>query len=179
MELIKILKNVSSNTTKIGNNENNISSNLGIINTNKNNISSNLEQITDIKSLLPTSEIFEKTYSIKNQSFTFVKSIIFFKLLEIEIENNFNVNGKLEINSDIYYKYTNLQLDHHRLQHEYRIFDDKNNLIHGRIFNKINNSTDFDNNIMLVKDNFYVTFKNNYSKIKMILYLYRVNRKGI
>ena len=59
--------------------------------------------------------------------------------------------------------------------------DDKNNLIHGRIFNKINNSTDldFDDNIMLVKDKFYVTFKNNYNKIKMILCLYRVNRKGI
>ena len=36
-----IKKDVSFNTTKIGNNENNISSNLGIINTNKNNISSN------------------------------------------------------------------------------------------------------------------------------------------
>ena len=59
--------------------------------------------------------------------------------------------------------------------------DDKNNLIHGRIFNKINNSTglDFDNNIMLVKYNFYVTFKNNYNKIKMIFDLYRVNRQGI
>ena len=34
--------------------------------------------------------------------------------------------------------------------------------------NKINNSTDldFDNNIMLVKDKFYATFKNNYNKIK-------------
>ena len=42
------------------------------------------------------------------------------------------------------------------------------------------NSTDlnFDNNIMLVKDNFYVTFKNNYNKIKMILELYRVYRHG-
>ena len=166
-----IEKDVSSNTTKIGNNENNISSNLGIINTNKNNISSNLEQITDIKSLLPTSEILKKTYSITNQSFKFVKSIIFLKLLEIEVENNFNVDGKLEIDSDIYYKYTNLQLDNHRLQHEYKIFDDKNNLIHTKIFNRINNSTDlnFDNNTMLVKDDFYYTFKSNYNKIKIIL----------
>ena len=59
--------------------------------------------------------------------------------------------------------------------------DDKNNSIHKKIINKINNSTDldFDNNIMLVKDNFYVTFKNNYNKIKIILDLYRVNRQGI
>ena len=54
-----------------------VSSNLGKISTNEGNISSNLEQITDIKSLLPTSEIFKKTYSIKNQSFKFVKSIFF------------------------------------------------------------------------------------------------------
>ena len=48
----------------------------------------------------------------------------------MEIENNFNVDGKLEINSNIYYKYGSLQKDHHRLQHEYQIFDYKNNLFH-------------------------------------------------
>ena len=31
---------------------------------------------------------------------------------------------------------------------------------------------------MHVKDNFYVKFKNNYSKIKIMLYLYRVYRHG-
>ena len=31
---------------------------------------------------------------------------------------------------------------------------------------------------MYVKDNFYVKFKNNYNKIKIILYLYRVYRHG-
>ena len=31
---------------------------------------------------------------------------------------------------------------------------------------------------MLVKDNFYITFKNNYNKIKIILDLYRVYRHG-
>ena len=111
--------NISSNLGKIGDNENNISSNLKIINTNTNNISSNLEQITDIKSLLPASEIFKKTYAIENQSFKLYKNIIFFKLLEIEVENNFNIDGKLEFDSDIYYKYYNLHRDHHRLQHEY------------------------------------------------------------
>ena len=29
---------------------------------------------------------------------------------------------------------------------------------------------------MYVKDNFYIKFKNNYNKIKIILYLYRVYR---
>ena len=86
---------------------------------------------------------------------------------------------KLEIDSNIYYKYDDLKKDHHRLQHEYRIFDDKNNLLHETILNKTNSTDlDFNNNIMLVKDNFYVTFKNNYNKIKVILDLYRVYRHG-
>ena len=164
---------------KITANEGDILSNLKIINTNKNNIASNLEQITDIKSLLPKSEIFKKTYTIKNQSFRFARNIIYFKLLETEIENNINVDGKLEIDSDIYYKYDNLQKDHHRLQHEYHIYDDKNKLSHKKILNKTN-STDlnFNNNIMLVKDNFYVTFNTNYNKITILLYLFRVYRHG-
>ena len=58
-----IKKDVSSNTTKID--------------TNEGNISSNLSKINDIKSLLPKSEIFKKTYSIINQSLKFVKGIIF------------------------------------------------------------------------------------------------------
>ena len=143
------------------------------------NISDNLEQIIDIKSLLPTSEIFKKTYGITNQSFQFTNNIIYFKLLETEIENNFNKDGRLEFDNYIYYKYDNLQRDHHRLQHEYRILDDNNNLLYKKILNKTNTSDlNFDNNIMLVKDNFYVTFKNNYNKIKIILDLYRVYRHG-
>ena len=178
--------NISSNLSKINNNENNISSNLGKIENNENNISSNLEKIddnlekiNDIKFLLPKSKIFKKTYSIINQSFRFTRNIVYFKLSEIEIENNFNKDGKLEFDNYIYYRYDNLRGDHHRLQHEYRILDDKNNLLYKKILNKTNTSDlDFDKNIMLVKDNFYFTFKNNYNKIKIILDLYRVYRHG-
>ena len=171
--------NISSNLSKIEDNETNISTNLEKIEDNKTNISTNLEKIDDIKSILPKSEIFKKTYSIKNQSFRFTRNIVYFKLLEIEIENNFNKDGKLEFDNYIYYKYDNLQRDHHRLQHEYRIFDDKNNLLYKKILNKTNTSDlDFDKNIMFVKDNFYFTFKNNYNKIKIILDLYRVYRHG-
>ena len=156
-----------------------ISTNTGQISTNTLNISDNLEKINHIKYNLPTSEIFKKTYSIKNQSFRFTRNIVYFKLLEIEIENNFKIDGILEFDNYIYYKYDNLQRDHHRLQHEYRIFDDKNNLLYKKILNKTNTSDlDFDKNIMLVKDNFYFTFKNNYKKIKIILDLFRVYRHG-
>ena len=173
------ISKINNFSDKINDNETNISDNKGLIETNVSNISDNLEQINDIKSLLPTSEIFKKTYGITNQSFKFTKNIIYFKLLETEIENSFNKDGKLEFDSDIYYKYDNLQRDHHRLQHEYRILDDNNNLLFKKILNKTNTSDlNFDNNIMLVKDNFYVTFKNNYNKIKIILDLYRVYRHG-
>ena len=156
-----------------------IDTNKGNISTNLEKIDDNLEKINDIKSLLPKSEIFKKTYSIKNQSFRFTRNIVYFKLLEIEIENNFNKDGKLEFDNYIYYRYDNLQKDHHRLQHEYRILDDKNNLLYKKILNKTNTSDlDFDKNIMLVKDNFYFTFKNNYNKIKIIFDLYRVYRHG-
>ena len=171
--------NISSNLGKINDNTNDISSNLGQINDNEINISNNSNQITDIKSLLPKSEIFKKTYIITNQSFQFTRNIIYFKLLEREIENNFIKGGKLEIDSDIYYRYNNLKGDHHRLQHEYRILDDKNNLLYKKILNKTNTSDlDFDKNVMLVKDNFYIAFNNNYNKIKIILDLSRVYRHG-
>ena len=49
---------ISSNSGKISTNISDISSNLKVINANEGNIASNLEQITDIKSLLPASEIF-------------------------------------------------------------------------------------------------------------------------
>ena len=173
------LKGYDDDLEKIDTNENNISTNLSKINNNETNISSNSSKIDDIKTILPKSEILKKTYSIKNQSFQFNKDIIYFKLLEIEIENNFNKDGNLEFDNYIYYKYDKLQRDHHRLQHEYRILDDKNNLLHKKILNKTNTSDlDFDKNIMLVKDNFYVTFKNNYNKIKIILDLYRVYKHG-
>ena len=186
MQIGALTLKISENNNKIDdligvdkNIKKNVSNNLEQINTNESAISSNLEKINDTKSILPKSEIFKKTYSITNQSFRFTRNIIYFKLLETEIENKFNKDGRLEFDNYIYYKYDNLQRDHHRLQHEYRILDDKNNLLHKIILNKTNTSDlNFDNNIMLLKDNFYVTFKNNYNKIKIILDLYRVYRHG-
>ena len=36
----------------------------------------------------------------------------------------------------MYHKYNNLPNDYHRLQHEYTIYNDKDNLIHKYLFNK-------------------------------------------
>ena len=149
---------ISSNLGKISDNKINISSNLGKISDNKTNISSNLNHINDIKSILPALEIFKKPIVLKINHLNLIVILFFFKLLEIE--NNFNVDGKLEINSNIYYKYDDLQKDNHRLQHEYQIFDDKNNLLHKTILNKTN-STDLDFNkiLCLLKITFILNLK--------------------
>ena len=62
---VEVIYNDNIITLKSDTNKNNISSNLKLIDTNKNNISSNLEKINDIKSILPVSEVFKKTYTIK------------------------------------------------------------------------------------------------------------------
>ena len=58
-DLIKVDKNIKKD----------VLNNSGLISTNESAISTNLEKINDIKSILPKSEIFKKTYSITNQSF--------------------------------------------------------------------------------------------------------------
>ena len=63
---VQVIYNDNIDVLKLDTNKSNISSNFEQIDTNKNDISSNLNQINDIKSLLPTLEIFKKTYRIKN-----------------------------------------------------------------------------------------------------------------
>ena len=79
----------------------------------------------------------------------------------------------------MYYKYDNLSNDYYRLQHEYNIYDDENNLIHKYLFNK---DTYYDENldpILHTGEDFCICFKKNYKKIKLNLQLHRHNRHGI
>ena len=112
--------------------------------------------------------------------FSFNRNTHFFKLLETEIEDKFfNMHGKLKIKSDIYYRYNNLKNDYHRLCHEYQFYNEKDTLFYKIVLNNNNSAeSDFDDNIFYVKDEFYVEFKDNYNKIKMILFLHRNNREG-
>ena len=76
----------------------------------------------------------------------------------------------------MYYKYDNLSNDYFRLQHEYNIYDDNNNLIHKYLFNK---DTYYDKNldpILHTAEDFCICFKKNYKKIKLNLQLHRHNR---
>ena len=100
--------------------------------------------------------------------------------METELKHDFSIYGRLKIKSDIYYKYNNLNLDHHRLCHQYEFLDENGNLFHKVIMNKTNVSElDFDQNIMLVKNEFYVKFKGNYNKITVKLFLHRVFKQGV
>ena len=172
------LNEYDNNLGKIDTNEGNISSNLIKINDNENSISNNLGKIDNISEfILKSDKDFEKIYNIKAQTFKFNKTNNFFTIFEKEIEHDFIKNSLLFIKNNIYYKYDDLSDDYHRCQHEYNIYDDKNNLIHKYLFNK---DTYYDENsdILNTTEEFCIYFKKNYNKIKIVLELHRHNRHG-
>ena len=150
--------NVSSNLEIINTNKSDISSNLEIINTNEGAISSNLGKIDNIKEFLISSKDFKKTFNIEKQIFRFNRTTHFYTIFEKEITYDFNKNSLLFIDNNIHYKYENLLNDYHRLQHEYNIYDDEDNLIYRYLFNK---DTCYDENqtpILLTIDDFCIYF---------------------
>ena len=128
-------------------------------------------------SILPSEKIIDKKYNIENQSFNFNRNIRFFKLLETVIENKFTIYGILKIKSDIYYKYDDLEKYLYRLCHKYQFYGDKDTLFYEILLNSYNFGKS-DNNILYVKDDFYVELKGIYSKIKIVFLLSRINPRG-
>ena len=82
------------------------------------------------------------------------------------------------VKNNIYYKYDNLSNDYHRLQHEYNIYDNENNLIHKYLFNKDTYYDESLDPILHTNEDFCICFKKNYKKIKINLQLHRHNRHG-
>ena len=85
--LINVDKNIkndiSSNTTKIDNNESDISFNLSNINNSENSISNNLEKIDNFTQyILKSGKDFEKKYIIENKYLDLIKTNIFTQLLK-------------------------------------------------------------------------------------------------
>ena len=180
--------NISSNLSKIIDNETNISSNLSKISDNETNISSNLSKISDNESDI--SKIFElfknkisqitfkKSFGIENKEFKFNRLTHFFEIFSTDIENEFIKDGELRISTNIYYKYKNLSNDITRLCHEFQLYS-KDGLINTQVFNhQFYGEANYTTNILYVKENFHIKLFNNYSKLKLILMLHRVNRKG-
>ena len=169
-----------SDLGKIDTNEGNISSNLEKINDNENSISNNLEKIDNFTQyILKSAKDFERTYTIEKQIFKFNKDKHFYTIFEKEIEYEFIKNSLLFVKNNTYYKYDNLSNDYHRLQHEYNIYDDKDNLIHKYLFNKDIYYDENLDSILLTTEDFCICFKQNYKKIKLNLQLHRHNRHGI
>ena len=124
--------------------------------------------------ILPSEKITDKNYDILNQSFIFNRNTSYFKLLDTIIESKFTIHGILKIKSNIYYKYDDLNKDIYRLFHKYQFYDDKDTLFYEIILNHYNFGKS-DNNILYIKEDFYVEIKNNYNKMKIVLSLARMN----
>ena len=108
-----VIKDVSSNTSKIDTNENDISSNLEKIDENKNSISSNLEKIDNFTQyILKSAKDFKQTFNIEKQTFRLNKDTHFYTMCEKEIEYDFIRNGLLFVKNNMYYKYDNLSNDY-------------------------------------------------------------------
>ena len=174
-----IKKDISTNTLKIDTNTSDISDNKGLIETNTSDISTNLEKIDNFTQyILQSGKDFEEKYTIEKQIFKFDKNKHFYTLFEKEIEFEFTKNSLLFVKNNIYYKYDDLSDDYHRLQHEYNIYDDENNLIHKYLFNKDTYYDESLDPILHTNEDFCICFKKNYDKIKINLQLHRHNRHG-
>ena len=125
--------------------------NLSLIDTHTSNISdinlsltdinsdilSNLSKINELIELLNNKipqKIFEKTYNIINKKFNSNKTTHFFEILNIDIEYNFKKNSSLHFNSNIYYKYKDLENDIDRLCHQYDVYS-KEGLVNILVYN--------------------------------------------
>ena len=174
------LKGYDDDLGKIDTNEGNISSNLEKINDNENSISNNLEKIDNFTQyILKSAKDFERTYNIEKQISRFNKNNHFYTIFEKEIEHEFIKNSLLFVKNNIHYKYDNLSNDYHRTQHEYNIYDDKDNLIHKYLFNKDVYYDENSDPILNTTEDFCICFKKNYKKIKLNLQLHRHNRHGV
>ena len=163
---------ISSNLGKINDNSSDISSNLKQINSNTKSISTNLEKIDNFTQyILQSGKDFEEKYTIEKQIFKFNKNKHFYTIFEKEIEFEFTKNSLLFIKNNMYYKYDDLSNDYHRLQHEYNIYDDENNLIHKYLFNKDTYYEESLDPILHTNEDFCICFKKNYDKIKINLQL--------
>ena len=170
---------ISTNLEQISTNTSAISSNSGQISTNTKSISTNLEKIDNFTQyILQSGKDFEEKYTIEKQIFKFNKDKHFYTMFEKEIEYDFTKNSLLFVKNHMYYKYENLSDDYHRLQHEYNIYDNEDNLIHKYLFNKDTYYDESLDPILHTNEDFCICFKKNYNKIKINLQLHRHNRHG-
>ena len=155
---VKLKMGLSPLALKISENNKKIDDLIGVDKNIKKDIASNLEKIDNIKEFLISPGNFKKTFNIEKQIFRFNRTSHFYVIFEKEIIYDFTKNSLLFIDNNIHYKYENLLNDYFRIQNEYNIYDDENNLIYRYLFNKDTYYDERKNPILLTIDDFCIYF---------------------
>ena len=146
---------ISSNSGKISKNEGNISSNSGKISTNEGNISSNLEKINDIENDMKIkNDIYNETFIIPNMSTAWSSKLIFDKT----INSKFTTNGIIKINAIYNYSYD----INYNFSHVYNFYN------YGKKFKRISLKNNIISNV--VNDKFDIQGINS-TEIKILIYI--------
>ena len=162
-------------TLKINENKNSISDNLGKINDNDNNIDEIRSNLNNIKNDLSD---FKINYSIQNlflfdinveRTYTLNKDNPEFNIFSYNLEDDLKSNVILEFNCKILYNYNSYNSIGH-LTHIYKLYDENNKLIYEYKFLKANAGDNL-SAYLNQNDLFYVKLNNNYTIIKIKLFL--------
>ena len=139
-----------------------------------NNNKNKLEEIEN--HIFSESKNYQKKFNIGVNNYDFNVNKHFYTILDEDITYPFTINSLIHITNDIKYKYVDVVNNYFRLQHEYNIYDDEDNLLNRFLFNHdkyYDGTEDLNTN-----EYFYIYFKKNYSKIRVELILHRINRYG-
>ena len=139
-----------------------------------NNNKNKLEEIEN--HIFSESKNYQKKFDIDASSFDFNRDNNYYTLLNEDITHPFTINSLIHIKNEISYKYVDVVNNYFRLQHEYNVYDDEDNLLNRFLFNHdkyYNNSDELNTN-----EYFYIYLKKNYSKLRVELVLHRINRYG-
>ena len=118
-------------------------------------IKNKLEEIEN--HIFSESKNYQKKFDIDASSFDFNAEKHFYTLLNEDITHPFTINSLIHIKNEISYKYVDVVNNYFRLQHEYNIYDDEDNLLNRFLFNHdkyYNNSDELNTN-----EYFYIYLK--------------------
>ena len=169
------ISEINNFSDKINNNKTNISDNLSKINDNDNNIDEIRSNLNNIKNDLSD---FKINYSIQNlflfdihveQNYTLNKENPEFIIFSYDLEDDFKSNVILEFDCKILYNYNSYNSIGH-LTHIYKLYDENNKLIYEYKFLKANAGDNL-SAYLNQNDLFYVKLNNNYTIIKIKLFL--------
>ena len=182
--LNKIENDISSNTTKIDN----YTKGLNLINNNttnnSNDISNNLAKINEIKSDLCNIDFDSNNkFSIENffiynieieNNYILNKDKPNFSIFNYNLEDNFKKDGILEVNCKLLYDYTSYN-NIGSLMHIFKLYDENNNVLYEYKNLKTNGGDNLQDDLTQI-DLFYVNLNDNYSIIKIELFLDNISK---